>query len=144
LHTVDSDALLLVVASAIVALDQVTKSLVTSRLVVVRFRAFTASSGVTRSTGQAGRYVSLSVRQAILVWFLVVACLQLTSALGAPLSAMQQVGLGLSLGGATGNLVDRLARGGVIDFIRLARWATFNLADAAMVCGIGVTASSLL
>jgi signal peptidase II len=49
--------------------------------------------------------------------------------------------LGLLLGGATGNLVDRifrspgLFRGYVVDWIELPHWPVFNLADSAIVCG---------
>ena len=43
--------------------------------------------------------------------------------------------LGLILGGTVGNLVDRLARGYVTDFIDIGPWPTFNVADSAMVCG---------
>jgi len=51
------------------------------------------------------------------------------------------VALGLVLGGALGNLADRLFRppgpfrGHVIDFIDFRVWPVFNLADAAVVCG---------
>jgi signal peptidase II len=47
--------------------------------------------------------------------------------------------LGLIMGGAAGNLVDRLVRhhgGQVIDFIDLRWWPVFNLADAAISCGV--------
>jgi signal peptidase II len=54
------------------------------------------------------------------------------------------VALGLALGGALGNLVDLLMRGCVIDFIALARWPTFNLADAGMVIGAVLCAAALL
>jgi signal peptidase II len=49
--------------------------------------------------------------------------------------------LGLLLGGATGNLVDRIfrapgpGRGAVVDFIDFRVWPVFNLADSAIVCG---------
>ena len=59
------------------------------------------------------------------------------------------VALGLLVGGAVGNLVDRLARhnhGGVVDFIAVARvgardwWPVFNVADACVVVGAAVLA----
>jgi signal peptidase II len=49
--------------------------------------------------------------------------------------------LGLLLGGATGNLSDRIFRspgvfrGDVVDWIELPHWPVFNLADSAIVCG---------
>ena len=44
--------------------------------------------------------------------------------------------LGVILGGAVGNLVDRLRYGGaVLDFIGVYGWPSFNLADAAIVVG---------
>ncbi len=49
--------------------------------------------------------------------------------------------LGLVLGGAIGNDVDRIARahsGGVVDFVTLPHWPTFNLADAAITCGVAL------
>ena len=64
------------------------------------------------------------------------------SDLGA-LVALAAVGLGLLLGGALGNLGDRLFRhpkgfpGGVVDFIQaVSWWPIFNVADAAIVVGV--------
>jgi signal peptidase II len=53
------------------------------------------------------------------------------------------VGLGLVLGGAMGNLIDRAIRGPgfsgeVVDFIDLQVWPIFNLADSAIVVGAAV------
>lgn len=48
------------------------------------------------------------------------------------------LGLGLMLGGAAGNLVDRIFRdhgGAVVDFIDLGWWPVFNVADSAITCG---------
>lgn len=44
--------------------------------------------------------------------------------------------LGLQLGGAIGNLVDRVRLGYVIDFIDVGSWPVFNLADSAIVVGL--------
>lgn len=49
------------------------------------------------------------------------------------------IALGLVLGGALGNLVDRLFGdhgGSVVDFIDLRWWPIFNIADAAISCGV--------
>ena len=51
------------------------------------------------------------------------------------------IGLSLILGGATGNLWDRMMTGHVVDFLdfyfRSYHWFTFNLADSAIVVGTG-------
>lgn len=55
-------------------------------------------------------------------------------------SGQSRAGLSLILGGALGNLIDRLARGAVTDFIDLQafdlQWPTFNLADTALTVGV--------
>lgn len=48
----------------------------------------------------------------------------------------QWVALGLLAGGATGNLIDRLAGGEVTDFIDFPTWPAFNVADIAITLGI--------
>ena len=57
-----------------------------------------------------------------------------------PISALTGAALGAIAGGAVGNVIDRLRFGAVVDFI-LAHiggwsWYVFNLADAAIVCGV--------
>ena len=47
----------------------------------------------------------------------------------------EQIGYAVLLGGALGNLVDRLARGYVVDFLHLHHWPVFNVADVAVVAG---------
>jgi signal peptidase II len=54
--------------------------------------------------------------------------------------AWHAVALGLVLGGAAGNLIDRIARGSglsgrVVDFVDLHVWPVFNIADASIVVG---------
>ncbi|MEX2275227.1 MAG: signal peptidase II [Actinomycetota bacterium] len=59
------------------------------------------------------------------------------------------IGLGLILGGALGNLTDRVVRGpgfrgAVVDFIDVGAWPVFNLADSAIVVGAVVLAIGAL
>lgn len=44
--------------------------------------------------------------------------------------------VGMLLGGALGNLVDRAREGAVVDFIDPVAWPAFNLADSAIVAGV--------
>jgi signal peptidase II len=55
-----------------------------------------------------------------------------------------RLSLGLQLGGALGNLADRLQHGYVIDFIDFKIWPVFNLADVAIVTGVGILAYFLM
>lgn len=56
-----------------------------------------------------------------------------------PLSPLEQVGFGLILGGAAGNMLDRLMQGQVTDFLYFVFWPAFpvfNLADALIDVGV--------
>ena len=59
-----------------------------------------------------------------------------------------QVALGLVGGGAIGNLIDRILHGRVTDFIvwhyKHHEWPAFNIADAALVVGVGLMAIDML
>ena len=46
-----------------------------------------------------------------------------------------QLALGLVLGGAVGNILDRLFVGAVVDFLDFRIWPVFNIADSAIVIG---------
>ena len=52
--------------------------------------------------------------------------------------------LGLVLGGAGGNLVDRIHSGSVVDFLDFRVWPVFNLADVAIVLGVSLLGYYLL
>jgi signal peptidase II len=127
-------------AGVVVALDRVTKAWAEDRLParpidvipgVLTFR-FATNPGGAFSLGQdlPWFFVGVTVVVAVLI---VVTAFRHTSVLTA-------VALGLVLGGALGNLTDRLTRGEgftghVVDFIDLQVWPVFNLADAAIVVG---------
>ena len=55
-----------------------------------------------------------------------------------------RLSLGLQLGGALGNLLDRLRQGYVVDFIAVKAWPVFNIADACVVVGVLILAYHLL
>jgi signal peptidase II len=51
-----------------------------------------------------------------------------------------RLSLGLQLGGALGNLVDRVTRGYVVDFVDIGFWPIFNVADLSIVLGVTILA----
>jgi signal peptidase II len=52
--------------------------------------------------------------------------------------------LGLQMGGALGNLVDRIRQGYVVDFFDLTFWPVFNIADSAICVGVALLAWNML
>jgi signal peptidase II len=131
------------VAATAFAVDRITKWIVHRHLAgrppidvipgVVRLRYTTNTGGAFGLFGgQAWLFFLATV---IVCLVIVVASTRLDSMATA-------IGLGLILGGALGNLTDRLirGRGGVIDFIDFRVWPVFNAADSAIVVGAVVVA----
>lgn len=65
------------------------------------------------------------------------------------LPAVQGISLAIILGGAAGNMIDRLFYGEVVDFLSIDfpdfimnRWPTFNIADSAVLTGVIILAAS--
>jgi signal peptidase II len=87
---------------------------------------------------------------AMLVLFSIVALVVVTALLWRNSHAMTTTGIGLALilGGAVGNLWDRLLNGRVVDFLLFYigryQWPAFNVADSAVVCGAGLLAIEIL
>jgi len=87
---------------------------------------------------------------AILVLFSVVALVVVSVLLWKNSHALSTTGMGLALilGGAIGNLWDRLAAGHVTDFllfyVRDYQWPAFNVADSAIVIGAGLLVFEIL
>ena len=76
----------------------------------------------------------------LLVGISVLACLAIAVWIGRAGHALLSASLGLILGGAAGNVIDRVAFGAVFDFVHLhagsLSWYVFNVADAAIVAGV--------
>ena len=53
-------------------------------------------------------------------------------------TARNAAAIGAALGGAAGNIADRLRHGAIVDFIAIGRCPPFNLADVAIVVGMGL------
>jgi signal peptidase II len=136
---------MLVVAIIVVIVDQVTKSLAVSRLssgpvhLIGPFAlVLSYNTGVSFSIGTGLTLpivVIVVVVVAVLAWF----------GRAVP-NTPAAVGVGMILGGAVGNLADRLFRGhhgAVVDFLRSGFWPTFNVADSAIVCGCVVLGVAL-
>jgi signal peptidase II len=137
-------AISLSVAGATIVADQVAKNAVVGTIVrnqrvpvlgnVLRFTNIRNSGAVFGIMRGAGSYFTL---------FSVVAAgvLLIVLFFARKSSILVKVSLGMVLGGALGNLIDRLRFGAVVDFIDVgfgeaARWPCFNIADAAITLGV--------
>lgn len=136
-------AALLAIAGGVLALDQWTKRLALLHLAgrpsvdvlgeFVRL-TFAQNSGVAFSLGAGTRFpfYLFSIAAAVVILWLL--------ARGRVPRVGQQVALALILGGALGNLVDRITTGLVVDFIEVGlgrfRWPVFNVADSAVSVGV--------
>jgi signal peptidase II len=133
---------LLAVAAAVYALDMVSKALVAAKmhygqpirlLGSVLELDYTRNSGAAFSIGTTYTFIFTAIAVGVIV-----VILRLARSL---FSLPWAIALGLLLGGALGNLTDRIVRapgvfrGWVVDFIHVPHWPIFNLADSAICVG---------
>lgn len=86
-----------------------------------------------------GKWIGPETRQPLLVGmkFAVVTALLVYLLLRwSGLRGLERAGALLTLAGGVGNLIDRFARGYVIDFLHLRHWPVFNVADIAITVGV--------
>jgi signal peptidase II len=74
-----------------------------------------------------------------LQWLLVtIAVVLLVSAARQARTTMQRIGFGMIIGGALGNIVDRIPDGFVTDFFQVGQFPIFNVADSCVTIGIAL------
>jgi signal peptidase II len=129
------------IVTAVVALDQITKLLIIryispfdsigifSFLHIVHVQNTGAAFGSFKSLGSTF-FIAISMVAILFVIYLLMK------------NAYNQLGLSLVLGGAIGNLIDRVLYGKVVDFMDFFignfHWPAFNVADSALTIGITV------
>ena len=138
-----NDTALLIASAALIAvIDQVTKSIVTaalgpdsslSRLDLVP--GWLAIAYVENRGAAFGLFGGVSSLLPLIGIVLVAALLiHYRSERNPPLT--QALAVGAVVGGAVGNLADRLRLGYVVDFISIGPWPNFNIADSAVTVGV--------
>jgi len=126
------------VALTVLAADQITKFAAARLLPTGESRPLLGpylSLTVQRNTGAAfGMFpaatIALIALAAIIIIFIAVWSPQIAQS-----NRLLAAGLAMVLGGAAGNLIDRLRLGYVFDFIDLHFWPVFNVADIGITCG---------
>jgi signal peptidase II len=123
------------------AVDQATKAIAVARLGA---RSVPAIDGILHWTLQRNPGSAFGLFQRLPILFTVLAAgiaIAILVNVGRVRDSLTAVAMGLVLGGAIGNLADRLVRapgifrGRVIDFIDFRVWPVFNVADSAVVVG---------
>jgi signal peptidase II len=145
-----------VLIAAIVLLDQLTKYLIVRRLdlhesvvVIPGFVDFThvrntgAAFGLLNSVDFPGKPVVIAMVALVALLVMATYSAQLPAA-----HRLARTGLALVLGGAAGNLIDRVRQGDVVDYVD-AYWGgwhfwAFNVADAAITIGVILIVLDLL
>ena len=125
------------VFAAVVALDQATKAIVRSSIPRGSSEKFFLGINFvnTRNTGVA--FGLLSGGGAVVVVIIAVALVALAAYFATHADKpLLWLPTGLLLGGAVGNLLDRLRGDAVTDFIDLPLWPPFNVADMAITFGV--------
>ena len=134
--------LLLLLAAAVLLVDQATKLIVVAT--IEEHRSIRLLGGALYLTHFRNTGAAFSFAEGWTIVFSLVAVLVagvIVRTARRLYSTGWAVTLGLVLGGAVGNLLDRVfrdpgfLRGGVVDFIQVGWWPIFNLADSAIVCG---------
>jgi signal peptidase II len=143
---------MLVVAALVIALDQTTKWLVSTRMELYQSWAPVPSLAdwftitYTTNTGAAfGLFKDWALVFAVVAIIVIVVIFYYQQFLEEG-QWLLRVALGFQLGGATGNLIDRLRLGGhVVDFLDLRRvpilnihWPVSNFADISIVIGVAL------
>ena len=125
------------VAGVVVALDQLVKAVVRAQLApgeriavlpgvqLVHVRNEGVAFGLLAGGGALLIVVAVAALAALLAFF--------ATHVRRPLAWLPT---GLLVGGAAGNLVDRLGDGAVTDFVKLPHWPAFNVADIAITAGV--------
>lgn len=130
---------LLLIAAVVFAVDQLSKAVIRGWLAVgehwpanfelIRF-------GHVENTGAAFGILQGAGPLLIVTTSVAIVLIAITMLRVQTYSRPYLYALALILGGAVGNLTDRLARGAVTDFIDPTRYPSFNIADSAIVIGV--------
>lgn len=131
---------MLVVAAVVVVIDQATKAAVVSSLVLGEVHDLALGFDLTRVNNSGIAFGLLDSGGDALVLAIVGGALLIVVGWFAtdPGRPWLWLGVGLLVGGAIGNLIDRIRLGSVTDWLNPPLWPAFNFADVAITVGVGV------
>jgi signal peptidase II len=134
--------ILFVIAAAVLALDIASKAIVVATLSDRAPLRLLGGLLILRESRNSGAAFSIGTSMTAVFTLIAVGVIVFIVRTSRRIYSLSwAVALGLLLGGAMGNLGDRIFRspgpfrGWVVDWIELPHWPVFNLADSAIVCG---------
>ena len=132
----------------VVVLDQITKVAIDGSLALYERIPVTSFFNITKAYNTGAAFSFLSEAGGWQRWFFTVVSSVVSIVLFVWLRRMPRtdrwlgIGIALILGGALGNLIDRVIYGHVVDFVQVywGEWyfPSFNVADAAITCGAAI------
>jgi len=133
-----SEIAFFIAALAVIVIDQVSKHFIRMELTIGQKIPEEGFFQITRCNNTGGVF-GLFAEQAFLITIIAVVgiiAILVYSRYPAFNGFLVKIALGLLLGGAIGNLIDRIRFGWVTDFIDIGGWPVFNLGDSAIVIGV--------
>lgn len=125
------------VAAVVLAADQASKALVRGSLARGEERSILPGVDLVNVRNRGVAFGLLDDGGVLLVAVAVVALLALLAFFVTHLGRrLVWLPVGLLLGGAAGNLIDRAGQGAVTDFVDLPLWPAFNVADVSITAGV--------
>ena len=134
---------------AVILLDRWTKQLAVTHLLDSGTRSVPVLGEYVRFTYVENRGAAFGLFQEQTTFFIVVGVVVIGVIVASyryipEPSWLLNLCLGLQMGGAIGNLIDRVRAGYVVDFIDLTFWPVFNVADSAICVGVAGLAFTVL
>jgi signal peptidase II len=125
------------VAAVVLVADQLTKALVRSSIGPLQTRHLLPGVTLVHEQNSGVAFSLLTGSEAgVIVITLVVVSAVLAYFVRQRERRWIWLACGLIVGGALGNLIDRVRAGSVTDFVKLPDWPAFNLADTAITLGV--------
>jgi signal peptidase II len=135
------DVLFFLIAAAVVALDQTTKAVVRATVEPGTLNAWPDKDWLLNIVNVSNSGAAFGILQGQTTFLVATSLIGVAAIvlyyLFPPLEhGLLRVALSLQLGGAAGNLIDRVRSGEVTDFINFEFWPAFNVADASISIGV--------
>lgn len=125
------------VAAVVIAVDQATKALVRSSVAPGDRDGVLPGVEIVHVRNEGVAFNQFADGGTIVTVIVVVALVALTAYFATHLDKpLVWLPTGMLLGGAVGNIIDRVREGAVTDFIKLPAWPAFNVADMSITFGV--------